>query len=266
MKKVIIVTGASSGFGRAAAEKLAARGHRVYGFSRRLIDDARISYRSVDVRDREAVQRTVDEIIATERRVDVVINNAGMGIGGAIEKANPEEIDMQMGTNLGGCVNLCQAVLPYMRRQKSGRIINMSSIGGVMGLPYQGFYSASKFAIEGMSEALYAEVRRWGITVSLIEPGDFSTGFTASRRNSEATLHDEDYGPVFSNTLALIEKEEQGGKGAHKVAEKIVHVVECRRPRMRYVVASFEQKLSVILKRIIPGNWFVNILRSYYKC
>ena len=164
-----------------------------------------------------------------------------------------------------GCVNMCQKVLPYMRKQKCGRIINMSSIGGVMGLPYQGFYSASKFAIEGFSEALSAEVKGFGISISMVEPGDFATNFTASRKNSTATMEDAEYGPIFKRSLDIIEKEENGGLKPVKVAERLVKIVECRKPKLRYVVANLEQKLSVVLKRIVPGNCFVNILRDYYK-
>lgn len=265
MGKVILITGVSSGFGLATAELLAARGHTVYGVARRSMDHPKIHCLQGDVRDRQAVERLVQSVIEREQRIDVLINNAGMGIGGAVELATSEEIGIQMDTNFMGCVNLCQSVLPHMRRQGSGRIINISSIGGVMGLPYQGFYSASKFAIEGMSEALNAEVKRFGIQVSLVEPGDFATGFTASRRNSEITLKDASYGPVFRHSLELIEREENGGLKPVKMARRIVRIVECRRPRLRYVVANAEQWLSVAIKRILPGNLFVGILRSYYK-
>lgn len=265
MAKVILITGASSGFGKATAELLAKRGHTVYGLARRTMEHPQIHYLTADVRKRDEIDRRVAEIIAKEQRIDVLINNAGMGIGGAIELATSDEIDCQMGTNFMGCVNLCQSVLPHMRRQGGGRIINISSIGGVMGLPYQGFYSASKFAIEGFSEALSAEVKRFGIYVSLVEPGDFATNFTASRNNSEITLNDASYGPVFKHSLQLIEKEENGGLRPEKMAQKVTHIVECRRPRMRYVVANFEQWLSVVIKRIVPGNMFVDILRGYYK-
>lgn len=265
MAKVILITGASSGFGKATAELLAKRGHTVYGLARRTMEHPQIHYLTADVRKRDEIDRRVAEIIAKEQRIDVLINNAGMGIGGAIELATSDEIDCQMGTNFIGCVNLCQSVLPHMRRQGGGRIINISSIGGVMGLPYQGFYSASKFAIEGFSEALSAEVKRFGIYVSLVEPGDFATNFTASRNNSEITLNDASYGPVFKHSLQLIEKEENGGLKPEKMAQKVTHIVECRRPRMRYVVANFEQWMSVVIKRIVPGNMFVDILRGYYK-
>ncbi|MBR1792925.1 MAG: SDR family oxidoreductase [Bacteroidales bacterium] len=265
MGKVIIITGASSGFGKSAAELLSHRGHTVYGISRREIEITGVNSLALDVRDKEAIQQNLKAIAEKEGRVDVLINNAGMGIGGALELASTEEIDVQMGTNFMGCVNMCQAVLPYMRQQGCGRIINVSSIGGVMGLPYQGFYSASKFAIEGFSEALSAEVKRFGIQVCLVEPGDFATGFTASRRNSEVTLKDPDYGPVFRHSLHLIEKEENGGLKPEKMAQRLAKIAECHNPKMRYVVANLEQWASVVLKRFIPGNWFVNILRGYYK-
>lgn len=262
---VTVVTGASSGFGKATAEMLAARGHKVYGIARREMHHAQIEYRQCDVRDFNAVSVLIDSIIREEGQIDVLINNAGMGIGGSLELASTEEIDLQMGTNFMGCVNMCRAVLPHMRRARHGRIINLSSIGGLMGLPYQGFYSASKFAIEGFSEALSAEVKRFGIDISIVEPGDFATNFTASRRNSQSSLDDPDYGPVFRNSLDIIEKEENGGLKPDRLASRIVKIVECRRPRLHYVVANLEQKLSVLLKRILPGGIFVNILRDYYK-
>ncbi|MCQ2298658.1 MAG: SDR family oxidoreductase [Bacteroidales bacterium] len=265
MQKVILITGASSGFGKATAELLAQRGHIVYGTSRTTKEHPSVHFLNMDVRDRESIASGVRQIIEKEGRIDVLVNNAGMGIGGSLELATPEEIDLQMGTNFMGCVNMCQAVLPQMRKQRQGRIINLSSIGGIMGLPYQGYYSASKFAIEGFSEALSAEVRGFGISVSMVEPGDFATGFTASRKNSTLTLENEDYGDSFRRSLDLIEKEENGGLKPEVLARRIAKIVECRHPKLRYVVANLEQWFSVVVKRILPGNWFVGILRNYYK-
>lgn len=265
MQKVILITGASSGFGKATAELLAQRGHIVYGTSRTTKERPSVHFLNMDVRDRESIASGVRQIIEKEGRIDVLVNNAGMGIGGSLELATPEEIDLQIGTNFMGCVNMCQAVLPHMRKQRQGRIINLSSIGGIMGLPYQGYYSASKFAIEGFSEALSAEVKGFGITVSMVEPGDFATGFTASRKNSTLTLENEDYGDSFRRSLNLIEKEENGGLKPEVLARKIAKIVECKHPRLRYVVANLEQWLSVVIKRVLPGNWFVGILRDYYK-
>lgn len=265
MKEVVIITGASSGFGKATAELLARKGHVVYGLCRREMADSTIKYRRCDVRNREQTASVVAAIVEEQGRVDVLVNNAGMGIGGALELATEEEIDLQMGTNFMGCVNMCQAVLPYMRKARSGKIINLSSIGGVMGLPYQGFYSASKFAIEGFTEALSAEVRGFGIKVSMVEPGDFATGFTGSRKNSQATLDDPDYGPIFQRSLAIIEKEENGGLQPDVLARRIAKMVEQKNPPLRKVVANLEQKLSVVIKRVLTGNQMVSILRGYYK-
>lgn len=267
-KKVILVTGASSGFGKATAELLAAKGHIVYGTSRTAHSATKedtVRFLQMDVREPESVRNGIQQIMLEQKRLDVVINNAGMGIGGSLELATEKEIRLQMDTNFMGCVNVCQQALPIMRAQRQGRIINLSSIGGVMGLPYQGFYSASKFAIEGFSEALAAEVRGFGIRVSIIEPGDFATGFTASRKNSSATAEDKDYGHSFSRTLALIEKEENSGLKPDVLARKIAHVAECSRPHLRYCVADLEQKFSVLVKKLLPGNWFVSILRNYYR-
>lgn len=265
MKKVVLITGASSGFGKATAERLADKGYIVYGTSRKSMQHEKIHYLQMDVTNTESVAEGVENIVQKEGRIDVLINNAGMGIGGSLELATQEEIAIQMNTNFMGCVNVCQKVLPFMRKQREGRIINLSSIGGVMGLPYQGFYSASKFAIEGFSEALSAEVKGFGIKVSLVEPGDFATNFTANRQNSEITLKNGDYGDSFRRSLSLIEKEENGGLKPEKMAKKMEKIIEARRPKFRYVVANLEQWFSVVLKKVIPGNWMIGILRDYYK-
>ena len=263
--QIIVITGASSGFGKSAAELLSSKGHTVYGLCRRVMEHPQIRYRQCDVRNRQQIAEVVSAIIAEQGHIDVLVNNAGMGIGGALELATEEEIDIQMGTNFMGCVNMCQAVLPYMRKARKGKIINLSSIGGVMGLPYQGFYSASKFAIEGFSEALSAEVSGFGIKVCMIEPGDFATGFTGSRRNSETTMQDPDYGPIFKRSLAIIEKEENGGLKPDVLARRIAKLVDKKNPPLRNVVANFEQWLSVQIKRVLSGNQMVAILRDYYK-
>lgn len=264
-QQVIIITGASSGFGKATAAMLSQQGHTVYGLCRRAMQDTAIKYRQCDVRDRENIRAVVEQIVKEQGRVDVLINNAGMGIGGALELATEEEIDLQMGTNFMGCVNMCQAVLPYMRKARRGKIINLSSIGGLMGLPYQGFYSASKFAIEGFTEALAAEVTGFGIRVCMVEPGDFATDFTGSRKNSQATMDDPDYGPIFKRSLAIIEKEENGGLQPEVLARRIVKLVGQKKPPLRNVVANLEQWLSTVIKRVLTGNQMVGILRDYYK-
>ena len=262
---VIFITGISSGFGLETARLLAQEGHTVYGTVRREVEPLPpVHYIQLDVRDREAVMQAVNEIVEKEGRIDVLVNNAGMGIGGPLEFATEEEIRLQMDTNFMGLVHCADAVLPHMRRQKSGKIIALSSIGGLMGLPFQGFYSASKFAIEGYCEALRLEAQPLGIQVVVLRPGDFATGFTGSRKKASDEAAFQAY-PAYKAGIEKVEHDENGGLKPIVLAQKISKIIKMRHPRNGYVVASFEQKLSVLLKRILPAKWFARILGSYYK-
>ena len=262
---VILITGISSGFGLETARLLASEGYIVYGTVRRKVEPLKgVHYLKVDVRDKEAVDEAVKHIVETEGRIDVLVNNAGMGIGGPLEFATEEEVREQMDTNFMGLVHCVDAVLPYMRAQGSGRIIALSSIGGLMGLPFQGFYSASKFAIEGYCEALRLETRPFGIKVIVVRPGDFSTGFTASRKkvaNAEAMQIYRTY----AESMEKVEHDETSGLKPQVLACRISRIIRKKNPRHGYVVASFEQRLSVFLKRILPARWFACIIGSYYK-
>ena len=261
---VILITGISSGFGLATAQLLAEEGHVVYGTVRREVEPLPgVHYLEVDVRDRDAVQESVKQVVDHEGHIDVLVNNAGMGIGGPVEFATEEEIKEQMDTNFMGLVHFVTAVLPSMRKQGSGKIIAMSSIGGVMGLPFQGFYSASKFAIEGYCEALRLETQSFGIQVVVLRPGDFATGFTGSRKKAtdEAVLHAY---PAYQTAITKVEHDENGGLKPIVLARKISEIIKMKHPRHGYVIASFEQRLSVLLKRLLPAKWFARILGSYY--
>lgn len=262
---IVFITGISSGFGLETARLLSQEGHTVYGTVRREVESLpNVHYLQLDVRDSEAVKKAIDEVVEKEGRIDVLVNNAGMGIGGPLEFATEEEVRLQMDTNFMGLVHCVDAVLPYMRQQGSGKIIALSSIGGLMGLPFQGFYSASKFAIEGYCEALRLEVKQQGIKVVVLRPGDFSTGFTGSRKKvaDEAAL--QAY-PIYKTAIEKVEHDENGGLKPVVLARKISSIIKKENPRNGYVIASFEQKLSVFLKRILPAKWFARILGSYYK-
>lgn len=262
---IVFITGISSGFGLETAKLLSQEGHVVYGTVRREVEPlSRVHYIQLDVRNREAVNKAVNEVVAKEGRIDVLVNNAGMGIGGPLEFATEEEIRLQMDTNFMGLVHCVDAVLPHMRKQGGGRIIALSSIGGLMGLPFQGFYSASKFAIEGYCEALRLEVKQQGIKVVVLRPGDFATGFTGSRKkvNNEAAL--EAY-PIYKTAIEKVEHDENSGLKPIVLAQIISQIIKKKNPRNGYVVASFEQKLSVFLKRVLPSKWFSKILGSYYR-
>ncbi len=180
MKKVILLTGASSGIGYQIAEILAKEGHVVYGAARRTEKMETLKQFGVkpiylDVTDEESIKSAIDTIIVNEGCIDVLINNAGYGSYGAIEDVEINEAKMQFEVNLFGLARLVQLVLPHMRKQKSGRIINISSMGGRLTSYFGGWYHATKYALEAFSDALRMEVADFGIDVSLIEPGGIKT-------------------------------------------------------------------------------------------
>ncbi len=267
MKKVILITGVSSGFGRQTARLLADDGHIVYGTIRRETEtDKGVNILMLDLTDTDSIKKAVRTVLEREGRIDILVNNAGMHTGGPIETIPDDYIRKQMDTNFLGTVRLTREVLPVMRKQGGGIIINFSSIGGLMGLPFQAFYSASKFAIEGFSEALRMEVKKFKIKVILINPGDFHTNNSANRRGFLAPSSEGDpYYDQFTKTLGIIEKDEAGGWEPVVLAKKIVRIVNSRNQRNKYIISSFEQKLAVGLKYILPGKIFAAILESHYK-
>ena len=261
---IVFITGISSGFGLETARLLSQEGHTVYGTVRRDVEHLpQVHYLQLDIRDRKMVENVVADIIEKEGRIDVLVNNAGMGIGGPLEFASEDEIREQMDTNFLGLVHCVDAVLPHMRKQGSGKIIALSSIGGLMGLPFQGFYSASKFAIEGYCEALRLETKSLGIQVIVLRPGDFATGFTGSRKKATDEAVFQAY-PAYKTAIDKVEHDENGGLKPIVLARRISKIIKMRQPRNGYVVASFEQRLSVLLKRLLPAKWFARILGSYY--
>jgi NAD(P)-dependent dehydrogenase (short-subunit alcohol dehydrogenase family) len=264
VQKVILITGISSGFGKAISEKLSEEDYRIYGISRKPAEIGGINIINADVTDKSSINAAIGGIIEKEQRIDVLINNAGMGIAGPVESFSPEDIQLQVGTNFNGVINTIQAVLSVMRVRKSGMIINISSIGGVMGLPFQGFYSASKFAVEGMSESLRMELRPYRIKVVVIRPGDFFTNFTSNRKMAGGMTEANPYRDQFNRTLSIIEKDENGGLKPDYLAKKISSIIESKNPHHQYTIATAEQKLAVILKKLLPDSWFSSMLQSHY--
>jgi short-subunit dehydrogenase len=266
LRKVILITGVSTGFGKETSELLSRAGHKVYGTVRK--DNGyhgSVNILKMDLMDIGTIKKAVAAVIEKEGRIDVLINNAGMHVGGPIETTPIENIRLQMDTNLLGTVVLTQEVLPHMRKQGGGTIINFSSIGGLLGLPYQGIYSAAKFALEGFCEALRIEVRQFNIKVVVINPSDFRTNNTANRRDFlSPTGPDDPYYSQYEKTLATIEKDETGGWEPLYMAKQIVKIVERKNPRQRYIIATFLSKLAVVLKHLMPGKLFSRLLGFFY--
>lgn len=267
IQNIILVTGASSGFGKITASLLVQQGHIVYGTSRKESNDTTdgIKMLKMDVTDSCSIQQVVNQVIAKQGHIDVLINNAGIGISGALELATEDEIFQQINTNFLGIAKVCSAVLPYMRKERKGKIINISSIAGMIAVPFQGFYSASKFAVEGYSEALAAEVYPFGIRVCLVEPGDFRTSFTANRNISNKTLADNDYKETFVRIMKIIEKEENEGASPKLLGYKICKLISKKNPPFRTLVGPTGQVLFAKLKNWLPNRLTHYIIRKFYQ-
>ncbi len=263
MSKVVFITGISSGFGKSVSSLLVKKGYIVYGTCRKACEtEPGVNSLQMDVTDETAVQKCIAGVLEREGKIDILINNAGMHTGGPAEMTPDNLIRQQIETNFMGAVHTVKAVLPSMRRRMEGTIINMASIGGIMGLPFQGYYSASKFALEGWSEALRMEIRQFNIKIIIIEPGDFHTRNTINRINIH--VENGDYEDQFGRTLTIIEQDENRGWHPDLLAAKIAAILEKKNPAERYVIGSVSQKLAVVLKHMLPQNWFSSILRGHY--
>lgn len=263
-QRVVLVTGASSGIGLACAAHLAGRGYRVYGTSRRAATSqaGSVAMLVADVTDDRSVEQAVAAVLAREGRLDIVVNNAGMGIAGPVENTSIEEAKRQLEVNFFGAFRVCRAVLPILRSQRRGYIVNIGSIGGLIAIPYQAMYSASKFALEGLSESLRMEVRPFGVKVVLIEPGDHKTAITGNR--TEMTGGTDAYSQSFQAALARTAHDEQNGPGPEQVARLLYRIVNTRNPRLRYTIGPATQRAAVWLKRLLPYSVTEYSIRSYF--
>jgi NAD(P)-dependent dehydrogenase (short-subunit alcohol dehydrogenase family) len=260
MKRVVLVTGASAGIGRSCAAFLAAKGCTVYGASRRGLDVAGTTPVIADVTDDASVSRAIATVLDREGRIDVLVNSAGIAIAGAVEHTTIADAQDQFDVNVFGVLRTCGAVLPVMRRQGSGYIVNIGSIGGLIAIPYQGLYSASKFALEGLTESLRLEVRDFGIRVVLIEPGDHRTELTQKRRS----VASPGYGGRFGRAVNRMAADEQGGPDPIGVARLVHRVIGLQQPRLRYTVGPGTQRAAVWVKRLMPYAVMEKAMRLIY--
>ena len=258
MKEIVLITGASSGIGKATAELLAKAGYIVYGSARNPQEVSQgVTMLAMDVRDTASVQQAIATIMQREGRIDILINNAGVGITGAIEA-----LENAFETNFFGAVRTIQAVLPIMRSQCKGMVINITSIASYMGLPFRGGYSASKGALSLLTETLRMETQQFGITFSNLAPGDVATDI-ASRRFHTPAIEGSPY-KQYAEALPLMNEDVDKGLPAEAIAQKIVQIIRKKNPKGHYVKGKFIERLSLLLKAILPAKCFEKLLKKHY--
>jgi len=269
-KKVILVTGASSGFGKIAVEKLLAKGYIVYAAARRLerMNDLKKKGAHVigmDVTSDEQVSSAIEQIISDRGRIDILVNNAGYGGYGMLECVSMEEAHNQFDVNVFGLMRVTKEVLPHMRKQKSGTIINLASLVGKVAPPMIGWYGASKHAVEALSDSLRAEVKGFGIKVVVIEPGAVQTGFwDVAKKQIETVKHDKVYKANVDGFVKTLSNNYANAPGPNKVADVIVKSIEKNNPRTNYLVGA-DANLGVMMKNIMPTKVMDNLWRVMFK-
>lgn len=265
MSKVVLITGGSSGIGKSIGEYLTKHGFTVYGTSRSVEKYVNHPFKMVglDVKDIRSIHDAVGQVIANEGQLDVVINNAGVGITGPIEEIPEAEIQHNFDTNFFGPINVIKAVLPQMRKQNSGLIINITSIAGFMGLPYRGIYSASKGALELLTEAFRIELKDFNIKMTNIAPGDFATNIAAGRFH--ASLKEDSPYKKYGSVLNDIDEHVNKSSDPIAVSKKVFEVINTKNPRTHYKVGAFMQKFSIVLKFLLPDKVYEKMLINHYK-
>ncbi len=267
MTKVVLITGASSGLGKATASYLLANNFRVFGTSRepqKYISDINFDLLTFDLNQPETTQKLVNQVMHKAGRIDILINNAGAGITGPIEETDVNSMQSHFSTNFFGPLSLIQKVLPVMREQKSGLIINITSIGGYMGLPFRGIYSASKGALGVTSEALRMEVKGFGVDIVTLAPGDYATDI-ASRRIYSPLKKDSPYHDLYKYSMNTIDEHVDQGSNPNDFARMVYKIIKLKNRKVHYRSGSFLQKFSILLKKILPDTFFEKMIMNHYK-
>ena len=262
--KVVLITGGSSGLGKAMCSRLAAMGHTVYGTARQVADEpAGWTMLSMEVTDEASIATAVKKVLEREGRIDVVVNNAGIGIQGPAEDIDVATAMRAFDTNLFGLHRVCRAVLPGMRAQRSGLVINISSIAANFGLPYRAFYSATKAAVNRYSEAMRIELRPFGVHVVVVEPGEFKTNIAAARVRPAHVS--EAYAKRYDKAMAILDGGLGYSRDPDELAQVVARVIGTPKPKTIYRVAQCIQKFSVVLKKLLPGHRFERMLGKHYE-
>ena len=260
MSKVCVITGGTSGIGKCTAQAMLEKGYTVYELSRRAQGIEGLHHIVADVTDEQTLAAAINEILQREDHIDVVINNAGFGISGAVEFTKTEEAQHQLDVNFFGMVRMNRQVLPIMRKQGYGRIVNLSSVAGAIAIPFQTYYSASKAAINSYTMALANEVKPFGIQVCCVQPGDIRTGFTAAREKNQ--LGDDIYGGRIARSVAGMERDEQTGMAPEKAGAFIAHVAT-RKGSKPVNTIGLQYQFFCFLAKVLPAkalNYLVGLI------
>lgn len=260
MSKVCVITGGTSGIGRCTAQAMLEKGYTVYELSRREQGIAGMHHIVADVTNEQTLAAAVAEILQREEHIDVVINNAGFGISGAVEFTKTEDAQHQLDVNFFGMVRMNRQVLPVMRKQGYGRIVNLSSVAGAIAIPFQTYYSASKAAINSYTMALANEVKPFGVQVCAVMPGDIRTGFTAAREKSQAG--DDVYQGRIARSVAGMEHDEQTGMSPEAAGAYIASVATRRSVKPLRSIG-LKYKFFCVLAKLLPVrtlNWLVGLI------
>lgn len=263
MSKVVLVTGTSSGIGLAIASYLSKKGYTVYGGSRSAPENKLFNVIKLDVTDNESIIEVVKYIYDKSGRIDILINNAGVGSAGTFEKTPMADIKKSFEVNCFGVIRVSQAIIPLMRAQNYGRIINISTLGSTMGLPFRAFYSASKGAMDLVTEALRLEVEEFGIQACTIHPGDVKTNI-ANHRIVSSDYQDETYGKVFKSAFEALDASVHHGKNPEIFGPMIEKIIKSKKIRRNYYVGSLNERLGHKLKKFLPYYLYERILKMYF--
>lgn len=261
-KDVVVITGASSGIGLATAKYFRDLGFIVYGLSRREIKEEKINYLYCDVTNFESVKDAIDKIIEKEKRIDLVMNNAGFGTSGSVENENLDEVKKMFDVNFFGVSNVTKCVLPFFRSEGHGKIINTSSVAGTIPIPFQSYYSATKSALDIWAKALKLEVKKFNIGVANVLVGDTKTNFTQKRIKSE-----KDKGSVYedmvNSSISKMERDEQGGKDPKSVAKVVFKLYKKKKMPATKVVGGM-YKFILILQKFLPQSLMMKVVAKLY--
>ncbi len=265
MNKVVLVTGASSGIGKETAKLLVAQGYTVYAAARRVekmqeLKQAGVKLLAMDVTEEASMVKGVNEILQTEGRIDALVNNAGYGSYGALEDVPLSEARYQFEVNIFGMARLTQLVLPQMRKQRSGRIINISSIGGKLGEPHGAWYHATKYAVEGLSDSIRMELKQFGIDVVIIEPGAIITEWTnIARENLLKVSGNTDYKVLAQKHTNMFAKADKAGSPPIVVARTIVKAITTSHPKTRYATGGGAKPI-LFMRRLLSDRMFDKLM------